>query len=318
MGNVISNIFIVDKEKELIQYIQDDYEKIRYLTVSSDKYVTVKCPYCGTARNIQVKQLFRYKTISCKKCSDGRSYPEKFIYSLLEQLTLDFQCEMSIKHKEKLVKYDFYLSQYNMVLEVDGMQHFDKNNKWYLGNDEYKENLLDKNDINIIRIDCRYSDREYIKNSVLSSDLQLYFDLSNIDWNLCHKDACKSVIFDVANKYNSGITDLGELSEIFKIHRKTLRDYLKKANELKLCEFNIEKLKENQHKKVGLSAKARCSKKVSVFKDGVFLGTFNSVTDLCNKSRLLFGVQFNSKHIGGVANQLYGRKTHVGFTFEWT
>ena len=31
--------------------------------------------------------------MTCRKCSDGISYPEKFLYSILEQLNIDFETQ---------------------------------------------------------------------------------------------------------------------------------------------------------------------------------------------------------------------------------
>lgn len=314
---IVRNIFAVDVKKELISLIIDDYEKIKNLTIRSEKYVTVKCPYCGTIRKIQVKQLFMLKSISCNKCSDGRSYPEKFVFSFLEQTGIDFDTQV-IFNFDKNVRYDFYIHGLNMVIEVDGIQHWDIKNNWYTGNDGYKSDLIENNNMSMIRVIADVSDLEHMKQAIINSELWNIFNCPNhIDWNECHKFACKSIICQVGKTYENGIRDLDELSKIFKLHRKTIREYLKKANELNICSFSIDDLYKERCLKSSKTSKERRSKPISVYKDGELLNTFCSVSDLCEKSIEIFGVQFHRAHVGQVANHQYGRKSCFGYTFEW-
>lgn len=315
--NILSSILINDSNKQILPYIDEDYDTIKNLTVCSEKNIKVKCPFCGTLREIVVKDLFRHKKIPCRKCGDGRSYPEKFIYSMLDQLNVDFDCELKKNSNNKEVRYDFYLNDYNLVIEADGMQHFDNKNTWYLGNDEEKTEILKKDGIECIHIDCRYSDMNYIKENILKSKLNTYFNLDLIDFLECHRWACNSLVYIAGNKYDSGITDLDLLSNILHISRKTLRNYLVKAKELGICDFCLDDLKKERSEKCKRAAQKRCSKSVIVMKNGVQCGTFKSVTELCEKSFELFGVRFDNKHVGDVANHRYGRKTHCGYTFEW-
>lgn len=316
LGNVINNIYAIDEKKALISCIIDDYKKIKDLTVSSEKYVNVKCPYCNTIRKIQVKQLFRSGTISCRKCGDGRSYPEKVFYSFLEQLNVKFECEKRLG-TEQSVRYDFFLSEYNTIVEIDGIQHFKKENNWYLGNDQYKTDLAKKNGLVLIRIDASYSDIDYIKKSIEESKLKQLFDLSKVDWNKCNLYAYKSLVYEIGYNFNQGIKDLDKLALIFHLNKSTVRSYLKKASELGFCDFSISELNKQRYKKAKIMLRERCNKKISVYKNGILFGEFESVVCLCEQSMSIFGVQFNASHVGSVANHKYGRKTHHGFTFEW-
>ena len=51
--------------------------------------------------------------------------------------------------------------------------------------------------------------------------------------------------------------------------------------------------------------------------NGNNLGIFNSMTELCNKSYELFGVQFNISEVSKVCNKKKRYKTHKGYIFEW-
>ena len=57
--------------------------------------------------------------VGCPICSDGKSYPEKFIASYLRQIGEPFITEYSAKWSNDR-RYDFYLPNMNMFIEVDG------------------------------------------------------------------------------------------------------------------------------------------------------------------------------------------------------
>lgn len=314
---IVRNIFAVDVKKELVSLIIDDYEKIKKLTIRSEELVSVKCPYCGTIRKIKVKQLFMLKSVSCNKCSDGRSYPEKFVYSFLEQTGIGFEVQVKFDF-DKNVKYDFYIPSLNIVIEVDGIQHRNVNSNWYTDNDEYKTGLIENNGMSMIRVIADISDLEHMKQAIINSELWNIFNCPNyIDWNECHKFACKSIICEVGKTYEDGVKDLDELSEIFKLHRKTIREYLVKASTLGICNFSLEELKQEQYRKVSEASKKALCKKIKVYYKNNYVGTFNSITEMCEKIYEMFKIRLNRVHIGQCANKEYGRKSHKGFTFEW-
>lgn len=55
-----------------------------------------------------------------------------------------------------LARFDFYLPEYNTLIEYDGRQHFDKNNPWYseynILHDQYKNQWCKENNVPLIRI----------------------------------------------------------------------------------------------------------------------------------------------------------------------
>ena len=54
-------------------------------TKTSGKKVKVKCPDCGSYKNIKISDISRNKSIGCRICGDSTSYPEKFINGILSQ-----------------------------------------------------------------------------------------------------------------------------------------------------------------------------------------------------------------------------------------
>lgn len=76
-------------------------------TINSHKKVEFCCPICG---EISVKKICNvyYQGFSCPICSDGISYPNKFMYILLKQLGVDFIKEFSPNWSNRKI-YDFYI-----------------------------------------------------------------------------------------------------------------------------------------------------------------------------------------------------------------
>src|ERR1035437_4433913 len=79
---------------ELAQLLLNSDDGYKYTKSSSIK-INWKCPECGNIiKNNAPHKINRYG-LSCNRCSDGISYPEKFMSSLLFQLGIDFETEKS-------------------------------------------------------------------------------------------------------------------------------------------------------------------------------------------------------------------------------
>ncbi|MGU8679077.1 hypothetical protein ACV3Q3_13040 [Clostridium perfringens] len=286
----------------------------------SNKKITVKCPDCGREKSISINQIYNNKSIGCL-CGDGKSYPEKFVGSFLEILDLKYKKEYSpnwIKPK----RYDFYIPKFNMIIEAHGEQHYEKafknldsrNLKEEQKNDKYKKETALANGIkHYIELDCRESNLEWIKNSILNSELAKLFDLSKVDWQQCAEFANKNIVKEVCDYWNNRkdgetTTDLGN---IFNLNRGSIVNYLKKGNKLGWCDYDSKEEKEK-----GRSKKGKNAKKVEIFKDNKSLGIFSSCSELERQSEELFGVKLSQSNISIVC--LGKRKSHKGFTFKYS
>ena len=222
---------------------------------NSNYKVDWKCPYCSyIIKNKRISTVNKYG-LSCPKCGDGISYPEKIMFNVLEQLNIDFIYQLTKTNKEwcKTYRYDFYFKINNeeYIIETHGIQHYSnitsfkscngRNLQEEQENDKFKKGLAIKNGIkseNYIVIDCRKSELEWIKNNILKSKLNNIFDLSKINWLKCHKYACSSLVRQICDLWNSGIRSTKEISEMTKISRSVVIKYLKQGNELKWCNYN--------------------------------------------------------------------------------
>ena len=221
----------------------------------SSKKFYFKCDECGNISNKKyiLYQITNYK-YSCKFCSDGISIPNKFMANILKQLNENFICELSKVDFEwcEDFKYDFYLPKYNMIIEVNGEQHYKKatgswkenrNEQW---NDLFKYKCAKSYVDNYIVIDCRYSELEWIKENIMK-ELNNYFDLNRVDWKLAWEESQNSLCIKALELWENGFSQK-EISEKINVHKDTVRNWLRKMgvenqykrkekNKLKLLEF---------------------------------------------------------------------------------
>lgn len=89
-------------------------------TAFSNHRTNWKCPNCGhLINNRKIADMTIYG-LYCPVCSDGVSYPEKFVANMLKQLEINFIYDRPRKWS-KNKRYDFYIEQYNMIIECHGL-----------------------------------------------------------------------------------------------------------------------------------------------------------------------------------------------------
>ena len=208
------------------------------------------CPHCGGILHKMPSLVFNQTNgkVTCSHCSDGISYPEKFFSSVLNQLNItNFISQLTSSCYEWVGKYryDFYLKDINCIVETHGGQHSEPEQ---MEIDLKKKELALSNGIDLyIEIDCSKSDMQWIKNSILNSKLAELYDLSNIDWKICHKFALKSIVADVCNYYKENNSTIPQIAKVFRLSDVTILRYLNKGNEIGLCDFDAEKNKSYAH-----------------------------------------------------------------------
>lgn len=210
------------------------------LTKASSKKEKFLCPCCGAISEHIVSNVVK-RGFSCPICSDGISYPNKFAANMFRQLDVKFIHEFSFD--DATYRYDFYLPEYNMIVEMHGRQHYEQ---WDRSSRTLEEEQLnDKNKIDFaisknishyIVIDARSSDIDYISKHILNSELNNIFDMSEIDWRQCGYFASGSLVRKSAELYNEGLSVL-EISNILQYSDSTIRNFLKKATKLDLCKY---------------------------------------------------------------------------------
>ena len=288
-------------------------------TCCSHDKITVKCPNCDKEKNIVINSIYNLRSIGCT-CGDGKSYPEKFMANVFMQLGMDFEAEYTPEWAEGK-RYDFYIPSLNIIIETHGKQHYEESPRGRSlakeqENDRVKEKLAKNNGINeYIVIDCRKSDMEYIKESILKSKLNDIFDLSKVDWLKCEEFALSNLVKEVCDYWNRKeeweTTISIAKNNIWGIKSSLcINKYLKKGTKLGWTSYDPRA----EVRKVSFKAGKSNSKPVEMFKDGISLGVFESASELERQSEDLFGIKLNQGNISGVCNGRY--EQYKGFTFK--
>lgn len=298
--------------------LEDGYK----YTYGSNARKDFRCENCNNIIRNRVISSIIHCGLSCPKCSDGISYPEKFLMNVLVQLNINFETQKlftwskNIKHENSKIsgnkKYDFYIPEIDCIIETHGRQHYDDKNQFERNldeeqeNDKLKEKLSKENKINeYIIIDCRKSELEYIKHNILKSKLNELFDLNNIDWLKCHEFACNSLVKEVANLYNIGVKSTYKIAEMLRLDRSTVsKNYLKQAVELGWCNYDPKEAQRNNGSK---SSKINKKKVIQLTLENEYMKEWESAREVYNTLNICY------KKISSVCN---GKMLSAG-GFKW-
>ena len=234
-----------ESNPELIQYLNNDDDKYGERPRLKD-VLEWKCPLCGHIQKRELRTVL-YNGFKCEACSDGFSKPEKFMRSFLIQLGINFETQKIFDWSDGR-KYDFYFD--GIICETHGLQHYEHSFQYKtarslddeIENDKYKKLLAKSNgfsDDTYIIIDCRRSEKEWIKNSIINSNLSKKYDISKIDWDSCEKDSLSSLCIQVCKLWNQGY-DTSEIKKILNLSHKTsvVTRYLNIGTELGICNYD--------------------------------------------------------------------------------
>lgn len=235
-----NSIWASEYKKYFSKYLSE--EQMKNIMPHSGKNINVVCPDCGAIKSIKPCNLLKYGFYCI--CSDGQSFPNKFVYNVLTQLKVKTVPEYSPKWANRKV-YDDYIPEFNMIIENHGIQHYNSTPYLYKSleeeqaNDLYKMNLAMENGIqNYIVLDCRKSEMSHIRKSIMQSKLPeiLNFSESDIDWLTAQEYATSNLIKTAADMFNKGIS-INKISENLYKSKNTIRRWLKNATELGWCNY---------------------------------------------------------------------------------
>lgn len=229
---------------ELASLLADPEDGYRYMQ-GSNKKLDWKCISCESI--IRKKSISKAKDrgLSCTVCSDNISYPEKVMFSFLTDLGLNFETQKTFEWaKDK--RYDFYIPSLEIIIETHGIQHSEETFSRMNGrtlkeeqeNDRLKERLAMENGIKkYIVIDCKFSDIEYIRNSISNSELNDILNLSDVNWTSINTASQKSHVLEVWKLFNSGLS-IKDISNKINIKEITIVSYLKKGAKAGRCSYD--------------------------------------------------------------------------------
>ena len=161
--------------------IGNKYGKLTVISQKPNNMWECKCD-CGNIIIVFGKYLDNGHISSCG-CL--KSLGENKIQEILTKLNISFEKEKTFdscrfEDTKALARFDFYLPDYNTIIEYDGEQHFiSKNKGWsndiqlaYIqSHDNFKNQWCYKNNIKLIRIsyfDFNKINKEYVQNLLLN------------------------------------------------------------------------------------------------------------------------------------------------------
>ena len=308
---------IVDSAPWLIQYLKNPNDAYKY-TPQSNVEVLAICPICGCEKSYKVYNLNKSGFV-CPSCSDGVSYPNKFMFNILRQTKITFKNEVTKCDKgfEWLgdYRYDFYFEINNekYIVEMDGEFHDNYN---VAKADRIKDQLVQNHGIEMIRIDCKYPNVryrfDYIKSNILQSKLPIVLDLSDIDWEQANLCGISSKIPDAAKLWNEGY-GTSYISKEIGVGGHTVAIYLKIANDCGLCEYNKEISEQRRKLSAGMSAKIVNSKPLCIYYKNTLIGVFASSAELNRLSIDLYSVNLLASRINSSCKN---KTCYKGYSFE--
>lgn len=241
----------------LVDYFIDKTAPYR-LKKNSNTKEDLMCPICGTIKKQADIPTLTKCGFSCPSCGDKASFPERFMFNVLISVNANFEYQKVFSWSKHIFtpdtqkygdkKYDFYLLDFNIIVETHGRQHKDgsferlggKTAQQKQENDNLKRQLAEKNGCEMIWIDCFNSEAEYIRNNILQSKLNDLFDFSDVDWEKVTSDAYRgSIVKQCAELFNQGLST-DQIANVVKRHKSTVRDYLQKATKFKWCQYSKE------------------------------------------------------------------------------
>lgn len=272
--------------------------------IGSAKKVDWICPSCGKiVYGKSVNKVISRKSIPCNICNDGVSRPEKIVASALSQIGVKYVSQKTFEWSRRK-RYDFYLPDYNSIIEVHGAQHYGFGFKNLSGvsletqqeNDKEKEAIAKENGI------CAY----FIINASNTLSTNIIAQLSSVLLQLgitaiilpssCEKEIMESKIAQAAKLWNLGLMS-GEISKTIGVQVNSVIKYLKIASAAGMCEYDVytAHIKSQQYALSKLKRKVICTTTGEVFDS---LASAKRKYNISSSSNIIRACNDKSKHAG--------------------
>ena len=247
----LSNM-IDDVAPWMIQFFQGGIEEAQEYAIGSSVHRIFQCPDCKQLKEKpkRICDLYKNRSIGCI-CKDHKSYPEKFMKSLLDQLNIVYiwgfaaQWLKGYKSSKYPALFDFYLPEFALVIEMDGgighgkRSWRDRNDAGdSLVKDEWKDKRASEHGIEVIRVNSDKSSLEHLRLHITTS-LADKLDLRNVDWLTCDEYAVKNIAKVVCQFYEQD-KSVGVLSVArhFGMDKSTVRKYLIQGTRFGWCTYS--------------------------------------------------------------------------------
>ena len=158
------------------------FDKLTVVEYLGDRRWKCKCT-CGQETTKRTDQLTTREFCACSTCNSiNGSHGERRLTELLKELNIDFESQKSFEtcrfpNTNMKARFDFYLPKYNLLIEYNGIQHYEANNRGGWNTDEnvkktqerdnYKIQWCKDNNISLVIIsytELKNLNTDYIKN----------------------------------------------------------------------------------------------------------------------------------------------------------
>lgn len=273
-------------DNELASLLSNHEDGYKY-TANTNKKLSWFCKDCEK-EFYMIPSKLRNRLNKCPYCSGNKSYGEKFLCNLFDQLYIPFEMHIKFEWSDNK-EYDFYIPESNCIVEVNGKQHYTESDFSYLGgkhyyeeiaNDEYKKDIALTNGIsNYIVIDARKSDMNWLKKSISNSELPilLNFNYKEIMWDKCNEYALSNEVKLICQKYNE-LKNIQLVANYFHCSYNTVKNKLKQGTINGWCDYDGEKAKRQAQLENGQRVVETMSKAVIQLDiDGNFINKYPSI-----------------------------------------
>lgn len=199
------------------------------------------CQQCGNVvRDLSVSNIYQRRRIACALCSDGVSYPERFVGAVLRQMGISFQRQYCVRYekggKGKRYLYDFFDEDRGLILETHGQQHFEMHCFDKMGGQGLE--AVQKNDAekeafarevlgcDYIWLDCRKSEPEWIRREIEKK--LTFYPLERVDWKAAQQETHTSLTLRIVALYNEGVP-LADIAKQVQLYKTTVCTKLRRA-----------------------------------------------------------------------------------------
>lgn len=299
---------------EIAILLENAEEGYKY-TVHSNKKLIWGCRDCNKIFEMSPNKLLE-RLQKCPYCSETKSYGEKFLYNLLEQLYIAFDTHKIFDWSDNK-QYDFFIPEIQCIIEINGKQHYTSSDFSYKGgrtyyeesiNDAHKKDIALKNGIlHYIIIDARNSNINWLKHSICNSDLLnlLAFNYKEVDWELCNEYALTNETKLICQMYEK-IKNIHKVADYFHCSYNTVKNKLKQGAASGWCSYDAKEAMKIAYAENGHKIIESMSKSVlQIDKNGNIIQEFPSIQEAQRR--------LNISHIWDCA---VGRRNTAG-RFVW-
>lgn len=231
---VESSLYGVESIRKYIP--EESVEFAKTVTPTSPENIVVECDNCGNKKEIMVRSIIR-QGIACQKCSKSISYSESFFQAYLAVKNISHEPQIGYKDLGRR-KYDFKieLNGDTFLVETHGLQHYFEEDLTYYKvetiqeSDNIKRQYAKDNNINLIELDCRKSEFEFIQNSIAENNILPNIEESDIPkmLDLMEKNS-KYDVKRIVKEYKEGKTKT-QLAKEENVGLQTMINLLKRNN----------------------------------------------------------------------------------------